>query len=138
MSVGASDLNLDLQGEAPYGVVVDWDMGNAIVTTVAFETGDASIYLSSGQGFIGGSKHEAIVKAARNLVNSAAPYVGLAERAEGEALPSGGHVRFHLLTRNGHYAHEERMTDIEQGSSPWRPLFDLSQTVIGEYRQISN
>lgn len=41
-----------------YGVIMDWDLGEGTATLVAFLSGDASLYLSSGGGVIGGSGHD--------------------------------------------------------------------------------
>jgi hypothetical protein len=47
-------LELTLNGTEIYGVIMDWDLGNGIMTLVTYKTGDASMYLSSGGGVIGG------------------------------------------------------------------------------------
>jgi hypothetical protein len=43
------NLTLDESKTIVYGTIMDWDIGETIVTVVAFKTGDASMYLSSGK-----------------------------------------------------------------------------------------
>jgi hypothetical protein len=47
-------LSLPADKTVVYGVIMDWEMGGATATTVSYQTGDASLYLSSGGGVIGG------------------------------------------------------------------------------------
>jgi len=55
INVTPDQLQLQLDNDKDiYGIVMDWNMGDAIVTVVSFKTGDASVYLSTGQAFIGG------------------------------------------------------------------------------------
>ena len=62
-----------------FGIVMDWDSGDGIATVAAFETGDASMYLSSGGGVNGGGQHD-IVRQAEF------PYVQLGQEYLSEAL----------------------------------------------------
>ena len=55
----------------PWGVIMDWVGSNATATVVAFSNGHASIYLSTGGGFIGGGEsksHESVRNAAKKMV----------------------------------------------------------------------
>ncbi len=55
-------LQLQLENDNDiYGLVMDWNMGDAIVTVISFKTGDASVYLTTGQAFIGGYAHETVI-----------------------------------------------------------------------------
>ncbi len=38
---------LDKNKTIVYGAVMDWDIGGAVATVVAFQTGDASLYISA-------------------------------------------------------------------------------------------
>src|ERR1044072_5497440 len=59
MAFGATQeqigVNIPANETKIYGVIMDWDVGEGIATVVAFQSGDASVYLSSGGGVIGGS-----------------------------------------------------------------------------------
>jgi hypothetical protein len=50
---------------------MDGGVDNGTVTVVAFSDGTASVYLSIGGGFIGGKSHEAVRKAADQMVAAA-------------------------------------------------------------------
>jgi hypothetical protein len=49
----------------PWVVIMDWGVTEGTATAVAFSDGTASVYLSSGGGFIGGASHESIRKPPR-------------------------------------------------------------------------
>jgi hypothetical protein len=67
----------------PWGVIMDWVVSNATATIIAFSNGHASIYLSTGGGFIGGGEsHESVRNAAKKTVAVA-----------GECQPHTHHVR---------------------------------------------
>jgi hypothetical protein len=56
-----------------WGVIMDWVVSNATATVIAFSDGHASIYLSTGGGFIGGGEsHESVRNAAKKMVAIAA------------------------------------------------------------------
>jgi len=54
---------------------MDWDLGDGIATFISFSTGDASMYLSSGGGLIGGGHHENVSVAAKTFVDKAQQYL---------------------------------------------------------------
>lgn len=58
----------DLPIDHVYGVVVEWPINGAVMTVSAFQNGDSSLYLSTGQLFIGGGGKPAIASAAKRLV----------------------------------------------------------------------
>ncbi len=59
-------LSMPTDKTSVYGVAMDWEMGSATATTTAYQTGDASLYLSSGGGVIGGGQHQKINSAAKH------------------------------------------------------------------------
>ncbi len=120
-----------------YGVVMDWHMGNVIATIAALMTGDASVYLSTGQAFIGGYTHEAIVNAAKVFVTTSENYLSQASRTDTTTPPQAGTVIFYLLTKSGRYSLEAEFKMIENNQSVLRPLFEAGDKIITEYRLIS-
>ncbi|MGH7451819.1 MAG: hypothetical protein ACRENG_10765 [bacterium] len=121
-----------------YGIVMDWDTGQVVATVVAFKTGDASVYLSSGQAFIGGFAHEAVKKAAFDFVEKAQPYLTKAQKTTINSLPDKECVKFFLLTNNGIYSHQETVKSIENSKTDWTALFSRGNQVITEYRLITD
>ena len=67
-------LGLSLNDSEIYGVIMDWDLGNGIMTLITYKTGDASMNLSTGGGVIGGGQHENVNKAAKAFVSAAQKY----------------------------------------------------------------
>ena len=96
-----------------YGVVMDWEMGGATATTVSYQTGDASLYLSSGGGVIGGGQHENVNSAAKRFVTLAQTFIDKTTKTETTPLPSTDEVKFYLLTNKGIFVGQEKMKNFE-------------------------
>jgi hypothetical protein len=133
------DLELSLPDNKTvvYGVIMDWEMGGAVATTVSYQTGDASLYLSSGGGVIGGGQHQNVNSAAKQFVNLAQTFIGIAIRTETTPLPEKNVVKFYLLTNKGIYVGQEEMKNFENNSSTWIKLFEEGNNVLSELRSIS-
>ncbi len=58
-----------------YGIIMDWDLGNGIVTLTAFKTGEASIYFSNGGGILGGGQDEKVRTAVLQYVDKGQDYL---------------------------------------------------------------
>jgi hypothetical protein len=131
-----------LQLQVPYeetivfGVIMDWDMGNGIATLVSFQTGDASMYLSSGGGSIGGISHLNVVNESKLFVSKAQNFLGQTNRIDSTPLPNKHCIRFYFLTNKGKFYVEEHLQNIENGTSLWLPLFEQGNNVISELRKI--
>ena len=71
-----------------YGVVMDWDLGEGTATLVAFLSGDASLYLSSGGGVLGGGGgHENVKQSVSAFIDKAEKYLDKTTRTETTQLP---------------------------------------------------
>ena len=123
--------------EKIYGVVMDWDVGNGIATLVAFENGEASLYLSSGGGIAGGGAHANVRNSAVQFISLAQDYLGNTIKTDSETLPEKEGIKFYLLTSKGKFVAQEKMTNIENKTSVWLPLFEEGNKVISELRVIS-
>jgi hypothetical protein len=117
-----------------YGVIMDWGMGSATATTVSYQTGDASLYLSSGGGVIGGGQHPTVNSAAKQFVSLAQTFLDRTIKTETTALPTTDQVKFYLLTNKGIHVGEEQLKNFENRSSEWLPLFEEGNKVIAELR----
>jgi hypothetical protein len=120
-----------------YGIVMDWDIGNGVVTTVSYETGDASMYLSSGGGVIGGGQHDNVRAVVGPYIKLGQGYLGKATKTETTPLPDKNCVRFYLLTNRGIYYAQEEMVNIENETSYWLPVFVEANKVLTELRLTS-
>jgi hypothetical protein len=115
-----------------YGVVMDLDLGKGIGTFISFETGDASMYLSSGGGMIGGQKHPNVQATAKAFVSIAQTYLDKMLKVDSTPLPDKNCVRFYLLTNKGKFSGQEKLENIDNNSSPWIPLFVAGNKVANE------
>jgi hypothetical protein len=117
-----------------YGVVMDWNIEGSTATTVSYQTGDASLYLSTGGGVLGGGEHEKVKTAAKEFVAVAQTYMDKVNPADSTPVASKDKVKFYLLTNKGVYAGEEELRNFESNSSVWQSLFEAGNKVIGELR----
>ncbi|SEL94271.1 ribonuclease E inhibitor RraB [Parapedobacter koreensis] len=127
-------LALPIDKTVVYGVIMDWEMGGAIATITSYQTGDASLYLSSGGGIIGGGQHENVNNAAKQLVSLAQSFLDKATKTQATTLPTTGQIKFHLLTNNGIYVGHDIMENLEDNSSTWLKLFEEGNRVLTELR----
>ena len=139
MSVTSELLHLQLESANElYGIVMDWNMGDVIVTVVSFITGDASVYLSTGQGFIGGFAHESVVNSAKNFIVIGEKYLSKAKKAEKTEPLNRIGVDFYFLTEVEKLYIEEDFSLIENNESDFLELFEAANQVITEYRLLTD
>ena len=127
-------LSLPADKTVVYGVIMDWEMDGATATTVSYQTGDASLYLSSGGGVIGGGEYENVNSAAKQFVSLARSFLARTTKTETTPLPTTDRVKFYLLTNNGIYVGQDVMKNFENKSSEWLPLFEEGNKVLTELR----
>jgi len=138
MNVTPEQLQLQLENENDiYGIVMDWNRGHVIATVVALKTGDASLYLSTGQIFIGGYAHETVVNAAKQFVAEGEKYLQKAKKTDNTEPTKENKVDFYFLTKSGKYYIEDDLGNIENETSEFFELFMAGNKVITEYRMIS-
>src|SRR5690606_9546183 len=78
LSITPDQLGLEISENqtSVYGIVMDWNLGDGIATMSAYQTGDASMYLSSGGAVIGGGQYDAVKTAAISYVKVGQDYLG--------------------------------------------------------------
>jgi hypothetical protein len=139
LSTRAADIGItDTDPSALFGAVMDLRIDEAYATVVSFLTGDASIYLSSGGGFIGGRDHENVRKAAKAFVAVASQFRGRMTMVTDHPLPGTGMTTFFALTPGGLWHVKEREDDLMKQTSPFTPLYAAGQDVITAFSQIPN
>ena len=139
INVTPEQLQLQLDNDNDiYGLVMDWNMGDAIVTVVSFKTGDASVYLSTGQAFIGGYAHETVINAAKQFVVEGEKYLSKATKTDNTEPTNENKVDFYFLTKSGKYYIEDDFGKIENETSDFFGLFESANQVITEYRLITD
>lgn len=140
LNVTADHLKLTIPANTTlvYGVIMDWNLNESVMTLAAYITGAANLYLSTGEGFSGGGKHPSVGEAAAAFVAGAQEYLGRAMPVTTTDLPPKGCIRFYLLTNKGLFAAQEPMAHFEDASSPWLRLFESGSEVITEIRSNRN
>ena len=119
----------------PWGILMETGYPQGVVATlVSFATGDASLYLSTGGGVIGGIAQESIGNAAKRFVSMAQHHTDRMETATSFPLPDPGKVRFYVLTHEGVLTAETDGQELGRGKSDLSPLFYAGQDVITELR----
>lgn len=137
LGVKPSDLSLNVSSpDAAYGALMDLNISGAHATVVGFSNGEASIYLSTGGGFIGGGQHASVSSAARAFVVAASNVRSQLKPVSRFPLPSAGMTNFYVITSEVVLFGEEWGDELASGSSPFRPLFSAGQDVISAYRTL--
>ncbi len=125
--------------DLPVGVVntvlMDRFVSNGSFTVVATATGEASIYLSSGGGYLGGSlTYPAIHDAAIHAIQVANACLLLFQPAETTALPNPAEISFYATTSSG----IQRAVAIEANfinkTDPLLILGSAMEEVVTQYR----
>lgn len=120
----------------PFGVLMDWGIPNGTATVVAMADGNASVYLSSGGGFIGGGQaQESIRAAAKRTVSLAGEVQSRMHATTTYPLPQTGQVTFYALTDAGVFTASASEDDLRSHRSPFSKLGDSAQAIITEYRR---
>jgi hypothetical protein len=121
---------------APYGVVMETGYREATVAVVSFISGDASVYISHGGGFIGGIGHATVRRAAQDFVSASAKYLPAMQKTDVFPGPADGQTRFFVLTTHGVFTAEAPEQDLGYGRSDLSPLFHAGQDVLTAIRPI--
>ncbi len=137
MAFSITPEQLGLEGIAKdnvYGIISDMDMGEWIATVITYASGDTSLYLSTGGGFIGAGQHESVQNVVKEFVKNGQGYLSKATKTEDTNLPKQGMVKFNFLTGNGVYSFSENLSELESGNSEFSKLFFELNEVITQIR----
>ncbi len=136
LNISATDLKLNIPDTQTfiYGVVMDWNIGEVVVTLATYINGAANMYLSTNEKITGGGKNPRVGNLAIGFVTSAAEYLGRAIPVAGDDVPLKECVRFYFLTNKGKFAAQEQVIYMEDKTSAWYPLFEKGNEVICEMR----
>ncbi len=120
---------------AVQAVLMDWHVDRGTVTVLAAADGTASLYLSSGGGYIGGSERFASIRqAALHAVAVATSMQYHFEVTDTSPLPALGDVTFYLTTGAGVLRAVAAEGKLRAGSDPLAALGGAMQRIITEYR----
>jgi hypothetical protein len=133
------ELGLPKPDEAtkPWGVLMEMTYDEASVTVFGLSDGNASIYLSTGGGFIGGIGQEPVRRAAIAMVQVAGTLASHLSPTDTFPLPDRGRTIFYLRTEAGVLTGSATERELAQRRHPLSPLFFAGQDVITQYRLVS-
>jgi hypothetical protein len=117
-----------------YGIISDLNMGGVTATVVTYLTGDASIYLSSGGGFIGAGQHKSVQKVTKEFVENGHLISFKGEQFENADLPTNGNANFYFLSDMGQTRITESISKMDSGESEFSKLFMELNNVMTEIR----
>jgi hypothetical protein len=118
----------------PWGVVMDWGVPGGTATVMALSDGSASIYLSSGGGYLGGQNQESVRTAALHAITTACEYASQMQKTNDYNLPAAGEVIFYLLTDSGTFTASEKETELRNQTHPLSKLGNAMQNIVTQYR----
>ena len=118
----------------PWGVLMDWGMDQGTVTVVAASDGSASVYFSSGGGFIGGKGQEPIRRVAQKAVEIARKVNFHSAPTTTYPLPGQHGVFFYFLTDAGVFTVNSSEKEMQEQSGPLSDVGNAMQGVITQYR----
>lgn len=138
-SAKADQLGLEnIEDNKVYGLITEMAMNPGSASVISFLTGDTSLYLSSGGGFIGAGQHEEVREFVIQKVDGFQKYLSKAKKTDEPKLPEEGKVNFNFLTKNGLYSVTENMSELESGKSELSSLFQEVNEIITQIRLKSN
>lgn len=116
-------------------VLMDFHVDHGTATVVACVDGTASLYISSGGGFIGGSQHVPTIReAALHAVALATSMQVHFEPTETSALPPLGDVTFYVTTGIGIRMAVASQARLRAATDPLAALGGAMQKIVTEYR----
>ncbi len=125
----------EMKPDAVQVVLMDWHVDKGTVTVVACASGAASVYLSSGGGYSGGSEKVAAIRDA--ALHAVAVATGLRfyfQRTDSSPLPSLGDVTFYITTGRGVSRAMAAESKLRAGADPLAGLGGALQRIVTEYR----
>ena len=123
------------EGRTVLMLVMDWYLTNGLASVVAAFDGSASIYLSSGGGFIGGGQGSADVRAAAAYaIKIADQSLALFAPIAAADLPERGAVYFYARTSTGLMRAVASEKALGDGTDPLNAVGGAMQNVITQYR----
>lgn len=120
--------------EKAYGVIVEYQADDSLVTAVAFSTGDASYYRSTGGGKIGGRREPPVADAARALVALAQVQLTDLPLVKAYPTPEPGHVRVYILTTAGLRGAEEDRIQVTDTRNRLAALYAGGRKVVSQFQ----
>jgi hypothetical protein len=120
-----------------WGIFMEIGYPEALATLISFRDGQASLYLGTGGGVIGGIGHEKVRRAAIAFVEESEKYLNSMTKTESFPYPAVGQVKFYVRTFNGVFTAEADEAELGEGKHKLSPLFYSGQEVLTQLRLVS-
>lgn len=118
-----------------YGLIIEWEIQGAILTLVCYQTGDTSLYVSTGGAIIGGGKYPEVNAIAVECIQMADKFLPQTEVNVNHNLPAKGGINFYFLTNQGVRLYFTQLADVEKGESEFTSLFNQGNRLLNELRR---
>lgn len=130
---------LDASAAPNQPLVAMMELGYPTATATIFGTsqGEASLYISTGGGVLGGGGHENVRAAAKAFVRQSAAHLPHLTATSELPYPENGHVRFYVRTPKQVYTAERADAELASGRDPLSPLFMAGHNLIAQLRTVT-
>jgi len=123
------------EGRTVLMLVMDWSLPSGLASVVAAFDGSASIYLSSGGGFIGGGPGSTDIRtAAAYAIKLAEQSIALFAPVSTADLPERGTVYLYARTSTGLLRGVASEKRLSERTDPLKSVGGAMQNVITQYR----
>jgi len=120
-----------------YTIIMDWNIGDDVITLVAMVTGETSLYVKSGGGIIGAGKHFSVSEATQALFFLASTVAQDFETFTETPLPNKNWATFYMLTNRGNLKITDSVAHFESKNSKYNALFTQANKVLSEMKNTS-
>jgi hypothetical protein len=118
------------------GAMMEIGFAGVTVSVFATNSGDGSLYVSTGGGVIGGGAHEAVRAAARAFVAAVGRVAARMAPSRGDP-PEAGQLVIHAVTPGGLRETRGPLAEYVEGANPMANLFALGNAVFTQLRLVS-
>ncbi len=114
-------------------VTIEIGRDEASIRAAAYSDGRVGLALGTGQEFVGCWRDLPlkVAEAARTVLDTAEPFVGLLPPQEPGSPPRRGPVRITLRTPTFVFTDQSNVTDLKSGRSPLGPLWTAFTNLMG-------
>jgi hypothetical protein len=139
LSIQRTDVGMpESPPEAPaWGILMETGYPGGTATLLALGDGSSSLYLSTGEGVIGGHGHQNVREANAVFVEAANGHYQHLKPTDSYPLPEEGQTLFYVLTDSGVLTGAGSEEELGFGRHPLSPLFHEGHRVITQLRLIS-
>src|SRR5689334_20341834 len=119
----------------PRAVLMDMAPTRRTSTIAAYADGTASIYISSGGGYLGGSEsYKSIRVAGLQMIAAGHKFQPRMQLTKQFPLPAKGEVVFYVVMSGGVYTARAPQTELDQRTHQFTELYAAGQEIITQYR----